>query len=48
MNQPETISQMLTAMETFCKKGWVINASDVSHESKLAQLTDLSAELGLS
>jgi hypothetical protein len=48
MNQPETISEMLTAMDTFCKKGWVINASDVSHESKLTQLTQLSTELGLS
>jgi len=47
MNQPETISQMLTAMETFTVKGWVINASDVSHESKLAQLTQLSMDLGL-
>jgi hypothetical protein len=47
MKAPTTIPELLTTMKHFVDKGWDINASDISHEDKLAKLNALSEELGL-
>lgn len=47
MKKPETIEEFLDTMDLFLVEGRKVNASDLSHDGKVARLLELQGEYGL-
>lgn len=47
MKKPETIGEFFDTMELFLVEGRKVNASDLSHDGKVARLLELEAEYHL-
>lgn len=46
MIEPETIGQLLDAMESYVKEGREVNSSDLPHSAKLARLSEIQLKYG--